>query len=139
MRTRKDQRRDQQLCQSKQRGEKEREKYSARSKSQEIDQHALKDGSRSEKGTTRVDLFPYVSGRRNESCKSAGLESLNKEPKGWKGLGRQSCPCKAARSAANSIKLRGAALVVYTGRDGVQDGMQDETGGGVVSRCFRFR
>lgn len=60
----------------------ERERDAARLKRKKS---APEDGS--EKGTTRIDLFPYVSGRRDESCKSAGLESLNKEPKGWKGLG----------------------------------------------------
>lgn len=46
------------------------------------------------------------------------MESLNKEPKGsGKGLGAKVVRGKAARSAANSIKLRGAALVVYTNRE----------------------
>lgn len=48
--------------------------------------------------------------KRHYTLFAPGLESLNKEPKGWKG--RQSRPWKAARSAANSIKLR--ALVVCT-------------------------
>jgi len=52
---------------------KERKRFRS-PETKEIDQHAPEDGRRSEKGATRVDLFPYVSERRDESCKSVGLE-----------------------------------------------------------------
>lgn len=81
-----DQRRGQQSCQSDDRREL-KERDSARNVG--IGERAREDASRSKKALHAYSFSPTfrLEVKRGGCCRLAGLESLNKEPKGCKGLG----------------------------------------------------